>query len=111
MPLDARELDSRIQKLRKSVRKFGKDPTVEEVHDLRTRTRRVESILQSLDMTSSKNERKLLAGLKNVRQRAGDVRDMDVLTGDVVGLGLQDDPECAVRLGSFPLTPGAYAPD
>jgi CHAD domain-containing protein len=98
MPLDARELDRRVQKLRKSLKGFPKDPTVDEVHDLRTRTRRVESILQSLGMASSGNERKILAGLKKIRKGAGDVRDMDVLTSDVVGLGLGDDPECVVRL-------------
>jgi CHAD domain-containing protein len=77
MPLDARELDRRVQKLRKSLKGFPQDPLSEEVHDLRTRTRRVESILQSLDMTSSGNERKILARLKIIRRRSGKVRDMD----------------------------------
>lgn len=97
MPLNARELDSRVQKLRKSLKSFPQDPTVGDVHDLRTRTRRVESILVALSMTSG-NEQKVLADLKQVRKRAGKVRDMDVLTQDVIGLGLKDDPECVVRL-------------
>jgi len=98
MPLDAGELDSRIQKLRKSLKGFSRNPTVEQVHDLRTRTRRVESIFQSLDMASSGKERKLLGELKRVRKRAGKVRDMDVLTSHVIGLGLDEDAECVVRL-------------
>lgn len=97
MALDARELDSRVKKLRKSLKDFPKNPTVDEVHGLRTRTRRVESILDALAMTSG-NERKILADLKVVRKRSGKVRDMDVFTQDVIGLGLKDDPECLVRL-------------
>jgi CHAD domain-containing protein len=95
--LDARELDRRIQKLRKSLNGFPKDPTVDDVHDLRTRTRRVESILDALSMTSG-NEQKVLANLKLLRKRSGKVRDMDVLTQDVIGVGLKDDPECVVCL-------------
>jgi len=98
MPLDARELDRRVNKLRKSLKGFSKDPTVDEVHDLRTRTRRVESILEALELDSSRAVRHLLAGLKAVRQRAGKVRDMDVLTSYVVELGLEDDSGCIVRL-------------
>lgn len=98
MPLDARELDRRVQKLRKSLKGFPKDPTPDEVHDLRTRTRRGESILEALDLASAANERKVLAGLQAIRSRSGKVRDMDVLTADVVGLGLEDDPQCVVRL-------------
>jgi CHAD domain-containing protein len=98
MPLSARELDRRVQKLRKSLKGFSTNPAPDQVHDLRTRTRRVESILQALNLASSSNERKLLAGLKVIRKRSGKVRDMDVLTADVVGLGLQDDSDCVVRL-------------
>ena len=98
MPLDARELDNRVKKLRKILKNFPKNPAVDEVHHLRTRTRHVESILEALEMDSSRNGRKLLAGLQSVRKRAGKVRDMDVLTSDVIGLGVEDDPDCVVRL-------------
>jgi CHAD domain-containing protein len=98
MPLDARELDRRVNKLRKSLKGFSKDPTVDDVHDLRTRTRRVESILLALELDSSRSVRKLLSALQLVRRRAGKVRDMDVLTSYVVGLGVQDDSGCIVRL-------------
>lgn len=98
MPLDARELSRRLKKLNKSLKGFSKDPTVEEVHDLRTRTRRVESILGALGINSAGNEKKLLSELKSIRSRAGKVRDMDVLTSDVVGLGLSEEPDCVVRL-------------
>src|SRR5581483_9347322 len=98
MPLQARELDQRIDKLRKSLKQFPKDPTPEEVHDLRTRTRRVESILQALEMNSSGKQHKLLDGLSVVRKRSGRVRDMDVFTADVIGLDVKKDQACQIRL-------------
>lgn len=98
MPLDRAELKSRVKKLRKSLKGFPSNPTVDEVHDLRTRTRRVESILHGLELDSSGSDAKLLAGLKPIRKRAGKVRDMDVLTSHIVGLGTNDDPNCVVRL-------------
>ena len=98
MPLNSRELDKRVKKLRKSLKGMRKNPGVEEVHDLRTRTRRVESILHALELDASGNEGRLLRGLKKLRKRAGKVRDMDVFTSYIVGLGLKDDPDCVVRL-------------
>lgn len=97
---DTRKLASRIQKLRKSLKGLPQNPTVEEVHDLRTRTRRVESLLQALELDSSRNEKRLLAGLKKVRSRAGDVRDMDVLMGNVIGLGSSQESDCVIRLAN-----------
>jgi CHAD domain-containing protein len=96
--LNARELDGRIRKLRKSLKGFPKDPTLEQVHDLRTRARRVEAILQALGMNVHRSARRVLAELKAVRKRSGKVRDMDVFTSHIVGLGPKDDPECVVRL-------------
>ena len=72
MPLDGRELDKRLKKLRKSLQDFPDNPTPDEVHDLRTRTRRVESILEAFEMDFRRNEKKLLAGLSSVRSRAAE---------------------------------------
>jgi CHAD domain-containing protein len=98
MPIDARELARRLKKLDKSLKGFPKDPTAQEVHDLRARARRVESILDALGLDSARNERKLLTELKKVRTRAGKVRDMDALTSHVIGLNAVEDPDCIVRL-------------
>jgi CHAD domain-containing protein len=97
MPLNPSELDRRVQKLRKTLQRFPKDSTVDEVHDLRTRIRRVEAMLYALELTGG-NENKLLHGLKSIRKPAGKVRDMDVLTSHVVGLGGKNDLSCVVRL-------------
>jgi CHAD domain-containing protein len=98
MPLNSRELSRRLQKLRKSLKNFPGDPTVDQVHDLRTRARRVEYILEALELDSAGNEKKVLGHLKSIRTRAGEVRDRDVLTAYVVGLGTEEEPGCVVRL-------------
>ena len=98
MPLNSRELARRLQKLRKSLKSFPQDPTVDEVHDLRTRARRVEYILEALELDSAGNEKKILGHLESIRTRAGNVRDPDVFTSYVVGLGTEDDPGCIIRL-------------
>ena len=98
MPLNSRELSRRLQKLRKSLKDFSRDPTVDEVHDLRTRARRVEYILEALELDSAGNEKKILGHLKSIRTRAGEVRDGDVFTSYIVGLGTEDEPGCIIRL-------------
>ena len=57
MPLDAEELSQRLKKLSNSLQGFPKNPTVDEVHALRTRARRVESVLEALEMDSAGNEK------------------------------------------------------
>jgi CHAD domain-containing protein len=98
MPLNPRELGRRLQKLRKSLKNFPGDPTIDEVHDLRTRARRVEFMLEALELDSTKDEKGILEHLKSIRTRAGKVRDCDVLTSYAVGLGMQDEPGCVIRL-------------
>ena len=48
MPLNADEVGKPFRKLRKSLRKLGKRPTPEAVHELRTRSRQVEASLHAL---------------------------------------------------------------
>jgi CHAD domain-containing protein len=86
--LDSPELRRRIAKLRKSLDNFSKNSTVDWVHDLRARTRRVESMSVRPDLDRSGSE-KLLDGLKSVRKKADAVRDMDVK-----GLGRDNLHQC-----------------
>jgi CHAD domain-containing protein len=98
MPLNSRELSRRLRQLRKSLKGFPKDPTVEVVHNLRTRARRVEYILEALELDSSGNEKHVLDHLKSIRALGGKVRDRDVFTSYVVRLGMDKDPDCVIRL-------------
>jgi CHAD domain-containing protein len=98
MPLAADKICSYPKKLRKSMKKVMRDPFPEEVHKLRTRSRRFQSMLKALSLDSRKNEDAVLAAVKPIRRKAGRVRDMDVLTDFASRPQLQGEEECSVRL-------------
>jgi CHAD domain-containing protein len=98
MPLDPNKLEKPFVKLRKLVRKMSKVPTQDEVHDIRTNTRRVEAMLQALQLGRRRKGRRVLRAVTPIRQKAGDVRDMDVLTGFSTMLSSNGDDQCLVRL-------------
>jgi CHAD domain-containing protein len=81
MALDPKELKKPLSKLRKLLKKMPKQPTPEQVHDLRTNTRRVEASLKALQLDRNGEGRQVLKAVTPMRKRAGGVRDMDVLTG------------------------------
>jgi CHAD domain-containing protein len=98
MSLDSDRIQKSVSKLRKLVKKAPKRPTPDEVHDLRTHTRRFEAAVEALGLDSKRNERRLLRDLARVRNRAGKVRDMDVLTGHTSSLHVDKDQDCLVQL-------------
>ena len=67
-----------IGALRKLWKNIAYDPSVEQVHKLRTTTRRVEAVFNTLQLEKKRSVRDLLQTLKPVRRAAGDVRDLDV---------------------------------
>lgn len=98
MPLDAQKLQKPLRKLRMSLKQISSRPSPEEVHDLRTRTRRLEAILHALMLDRQRPARRLLGTIAPIRKRAGKVRDMDVLIGFAAGLTAQNDGGCRVLL-------------
>ena len=93
---------SRIQKSARKVSQFlqknAKSPSANAVHDLRTSSRSLESTFTTLGLDSKKDVRRLLRDLGKIRKRAGKVRDMDVLTEDVLTLKPGGEKDCFVRL-------------
>jgi CHAD domain-containing protein len=87
-----------IRKLRKVLKRLPDDPSTKEVHSLRTQTRRLEAIVDALMLDHKKRTRKLLKTVTPVRKVAGDVRDMDVLVGNVLSLSKDRDDDSLVRL-------------
>jgi len=87
-----------LSKLRKQLNAIAPDPRPEEVHDLRTHTRRVEATIAAVALEQEKKARRLLKLIKPVRKAAGEVRDMDVMIGDVLTLCSDKGGEPAVRL-------------
>ena len=98
MALDPKKLDKPLIKLRKLVRKMSKVPTQDEVHDIRTNTRRVEATLEALQLDRTAKGRRVLLAVTPIRKKAGDVRDMDVLTGFSATLSRSRDAQCVVKL-------------
>jgi CHAD domain-containing protein len=75
-----------LERARKAVREFSKtmkslpmDPPPEEVHKLRTTTRRVEAIVSVLAQLEGKESRRVLKSIEPIRKAAGGVREMDVM--------------------------------
>jgi CHAD domain-containing protein len=80
MGLELGKVQRPVRQLRKSLKGLAGDPTMQDVHDLRTRSRRVEAIAGMQIAGSEKSRNHLLKILKPFRKAAGEVRDMDVLT-------------------------------
>jgi CHAD domain-containing protein len=98
MPFDVDHFQKPFQKLGKLAKKSRKLDDPERVHKLRTNTRRVEAILHALELDTGRKQKRLLKSLKSVRKSAGDVRDMDVLTGKVAQVSVPGERNCQIRL-------------
>jgi CHAD domain-containing protein len=96
--LDQARLIKPAKKLRKLFRKLHRDPTPDEVHDLRTSARRFEAAFKALALDESGVPKSVLKALDHVRKRAGKVRDMDVLTGFAAGVRPHGEEDCHLRL-------------
>lgn len=98
MPLDLKEVEKPFKSLRKMLKGFPRRPSPTLVHDLRTRTRRVEAAVSALSLDQKRSGKRLLKAVSPLRKRAGKVRDMDVLTGFASKLAVESDNECLVQL-------------
>jgi CHAD domain-containing protein len=79
MELELSNVRRPVRQLRKSLKGLAGDPSMLDVHDLRTRSRRVEAIAGMQIAGSERSRRHVLKILKPLRKAAGEVRDMDVL--------------------------------
>ena len=98
MKLQADRVEKPLRKLRKQVNGFGSNPRPDEVHSLRTQTRRLEATVAALAIEREKEPRRLLRLVTPVRKAAGKVRDMDVLIGHVLTLSCERGSASVVRL-------------
>jgi CHAD domain-containing protein len=98
MALAPNNIEKPLDKLRKSLKKIRKRPTPDEVHDLRTNSRRVEATLHALMLDQKRRGRRILKAVTPLRKRAGSVRDMDVLTGFASTLSEDGNNQCLVQL-------------
>lgn len=89
MELEVGSVRRPIRQLRKSLKSLPGNPSVKDVHDLRTRARRLKTIITAYMPDKKKRNRRLLKTLKPVCKAAGAVRDMDVLAAKARGLGVR----------------------
>lgn len=98
MEIEREHAEKPIRKLRKALKRLPAEPSVDEVHALRTQSRRLEAIVNALMLDEKKKTRRLLKAMTPVRKAAGEVRDMDVLVGNVLTLSDSHRDEALVRL-------------
>lgn len=96
MALDPKSSIKPFKKLRKLIGNLDRQPTAEDVHHIRTYTRRIEATLAAIPDVCERNEHRLLRQSAKVRRRAGKVRDMDVLTAYVRKLKVDGEQRCIV---------------
>jgi CHAD domain-containing protein len=99
MALDAERAAKPVRGLRKLLKKMPAVPTADDIHDFRTRSRRIEATIHALSLDSGHNGRRFLKQISKLRKRAGKVRDMDVLTEYLSSVSRhKEEKECYVRL-------------
>jgi CHAD domain-containing protein len=98
MALDPDKTRKILRKLRKVLKPASHWRSPEKVHDLRTRTRRVECLIHALKLDEKNSVRSLLKTLRRVFKQAGKVRDMDVLIAFTSGLAVDPHDPCLTQL-------------
>ncbi len=98
MALNRIRLLRTVKKLRSLVSKMDRQATPDNVHDLRTNSRRFETIFEALSLDAWGVDKSLLKSLSRYRKRAGKVRDTDVLIGHASAIRLKGEEGCIVQL-------------
>jgi CHAD domain-containing protein len=98
MAIDITNVQKPLRKLRKSFKNLPKDPSADDVHKLRTQTRKMEAIVDALTPGKANTARRLLKAVTPVRKAAGEVRDMDVLVSNSLTLSNGREDDSVVRL-------------
>jgi CHAD domain-containing protein len=96
--MDLDQVEKPLRKLRKLLKSLPDNPPPEDVHKLRTRSRRIEAVAAALQPVGGKETKRLLKAIKPVRKAAGGVRDMDVLTGNLLHLEKNGSSDSLIRL-------------
>src|SRR5665213_1882446 len=98
MAFDPDKAKKSFRRLHKSLKAIPKLPSPEQVHALRTRTRRVEAVVHALKLDHQGIGKGLLKAIAPICKKAGKVRDMDVLIGFATTLPKDGVDDCLVQL-------------
>jgi CHAD domain-containing protein len=89
MAIDQDKIQKTIRKLSNLLKRKSHWRSAEKVHDLRTRSRRLEAVVRALMLDQEHSGQSLLKAVIPIFKQAGKVRDMDVLTASVSGLTIE----------------------
>jgi CHAD domain-containing protein len=98
MAFDQDALSQSLHRLGKSLKRVRRSAEPEDVHQLRTRSRRLEAAIHALGLEGDPSVRRLLKIVTPLRRKAGKVRDMDVLLGLASRLARAGDDDALVQL-------------
>jgi CHAD domain-containing protein len=101
MPFDVERIQKNVRTLRKILKKAPKRMSPDETHKLRTRTRRLESVLEALSRDLKAGEHRLLRELTQIRRLTGKVRDMDVFSTHLATTAFKSDTQSLVLLFEY----------
>ncbi|GGA68080.1 hypothetical protein GCM10011507_19490 [Edaphobacter acidisoli] len=98
MTRDEDKVERTFRRFRKSLDRILRTNAPKEVHDLRTRSRRLEAAIHALELEDEPAAHRLLKTTTRLRRRAGKVRDLDVLTGFTRQLAVPGQEEALAAL-------------
>lgn len=87
-----------FEKTERELLKLFSAQQAEAVHNFRTTTRRLQTLLEQLLLKRDHNQRKLLKMLGRIRKRAGTVRDVDVQIAALRSLKIPQEPRRKTQL-------------
>jgi len=92
MPVEQERVRLVFARLNHELSRLGVKPEARDIHDFRTYTRRLETLLVQLREKQGNHEKKLLKSLSRLRRRAGKVRDLDVQLAVLRSLKTSQEP-------------------
>lgn len=101
MALNTNQVTKNFAKLKKTLKKGAKRSVPSDVHKLRTRIRRVQSVLETAKNDSILRNRWLLKKLNRLHKKAGKVRDLDVMTAHLSSIHVEGEDDCLIQLQHY----------
>jgi len=87
-----------FQKTERSLLKLSSSQQADRVHSFRTTARRLQTLLEEVIPERSRNQKKLLKLLDQIRKRAGKVRDLDVQLAALRSFKIAQEPRRKTQL-------------
>jgi CHAD domain-containing protein len=98
MPISPERTRAVFAKLERDLLKVSSERPPESVHNFRTGTRRLQTLLEDVFPDRDRNQKKLLKLLTRIRKRAGKVRDLDVQLAALRSLKTPQEPRRKTQL-------------